>query len=110
MQIKTTMTYPVSHLSEWLKSTTQETTGAGENVEKKEPWCTVGGNANWCNHLEDSMEVPQKVKNRNALQSSNHTTGYIPKEYKNTNLKRHMTPLLLQHYLQQPKHPSIDQW
>ena len=33
------------HLSEWLKSTTQETTDVEEDVEKKEPSCTVGGNA-----------------------------------------------------------------
>ena len=36
------------------------------------------------------MEVPQKVKNRTTLQSSNHTTGYLPKEYKNTNSKGYM--------------------
>ena len=29
---------------------TQETTSAGEDVEKKEPSCTVGRNANWCSH------------------------------------------------------------
>jgi len=39
-----------SHLSEWLKSTTQETTGIDEDVEKGEPSCPVGGNANWCSH------------------------------------------------------------
>lgn len=32
--------------------------------------------------VENSMEVPQKVKNRTILQSSNHTTEYLPKEYK----------------------------
>ena len=37
--------------------------------------------------LENSMEVPQKVKNRTTLQSSNCTTGYLPKEYENTNSK-----------------------
>ena len=39
-------------LSEWLKSTTQETTGVGEDVEKREPSCTIGGSAtaNWCSH------------------------------------------------------------
>ena len=35
-----------SHLSERLKLTTQETTGVGEDVEKGEHFCTVGGNAN----------------------------------------------------------------
>ena len=39
-----------SHQSEWLKSTVQKTTGAGEDVEKGESSCTVGGNANWCSH------------------------------------------------------------
>ena len=37
--------------------------------------------------LEDSMEVSQKVKNRATLQSSNFTTRYLLKEYKNTDLK-----------------------
>ena len=39
-----------SHLSEWLKLTTQETTGVGEDVEKGEPSHSVAGNANWCSH------------------------------------------------------------
>ena len=34
--------------SEWLKWTNQETIDAGEDVEKQELSCTVGGNANWC--------------------------------------------------------------
>ena len=38
-----------SHWSGWLKLTTQET-DAGEDVEKWEPSCTVGGNTNWCSH------------------------------------------------------------
>ena len=25
-------------------------TSAGEDVENRGPWCTVGGNANWCGH------------------------------------------------------------
>ena len=35
------------HLSEWLKSKAQETTGVGKDVEKGEPFCTAGGNANF---------------------------------------------------------------
>ena len=45
-----TVRYHPSHLSEWLKSTAQQTTGVGEDVEKEEPSCTVGRNANWCSH------------------------------------------------------------
>ena len=39
-----------SRQSEWLKWTNQETIDAGEEVEKWELSCTVGGNANWCSH------------------------------------------------------------
>ena len=36
------------------------------------------------------MEFPQKVNNGTALWSSNCTTGYLPKGYKNTDLKWYM--------------------
>ena len=42
--------------------------------------------------LEISIEVFQKVKNRTPLESSNCTTGYLAKEYKNTNSKGYMHP------------------
>ena len=38
---------PHLYLSEWLKSTMQETTGVGEAADKGEPSYSVGGNANW---------------------------------------------------------------
>ena len=44
--------------------------------------------------VENRMEVRQKVKNRTTLQSSNHTTGHLPKEYKNTNSKGYMHPFI----------------
>ena len=40
--------------------------------------------------LENSVEVPQKVKNRTTKQSSNPTIGYLPTKYKSTNLKGFM--------------------
>ena len=42
--------------------------------------------------VEDSMEVPQKIKNRNTIRSSNPSIGYLLKEYENTNSKRYMHP------------------
>ena len=39
-----------SHLLEWLFSKRQETASAGEDVEKREPLCTVNGKVNWCRH------------------------------------------------------------
>ena len=35
--------------------------------------------------VENNMEVDQKVKNRTTPGSNDHTTGYLPKEYKNSN-------------------------
>ena len=81
-----------SYLSEWLNSKTQETTCIGEDVEKPYPLALREGMEIVAVTVEDSMEVPQKVKNRTTLRFSNHTTGYLPKEYKNTNSKGHMYP------------------
>ena len=38
------------------------------------------------------MEVPQKIKKRNTIWSYNSTTGYLPKENKNNNMKRYSHP------------------
>ena len=37
-----------------------------------------------------SMKMPQKIKNRIAIQSRNATSVYLSKENKNTNSKRYM--------------------
>ena len=37
-------------MSELLSSINQQTSSAGEDVEKGEPFCTVGVNADWCSH------------------------------------------------------------
>ena len=34
------------------------------------------------------MQVPQEIKNRTTVGSSNPTAGYLSKEYENMNLKR----------------------
>ena len=49
MQIKTTVRY---HLpwSEWPSLKSLKITNAGEDVEKREPSHTVGGNVRWCSH------------------------------------------------------------
>ena len=40
--------------------------------------------------LENSMEAPQKIKNRTTLQPSNCTTRYLPKGYRCAVSKGHM--------------------
>ena len=36
----------------------------GEDEEKREPLCTVGGNVNWCNHCGKQYGGFHKTKNR----------------------------------------------
>ena len=45
------------HLSEWLKSKS-----VGEDVEKKEPSCTAGGNANWCSYSGKQYGSSSKIE------------------------------------------------
>ena len=51
----------------------------------------VGGNANW-HTLENSMEVPQKVKSRTSLWPRNCVTRYLSKGYKISDLRGHVHP------------------
>ena len=39
----------------------------GKGVEKREPLYTVGGNVNWCSHLENSMELLQKTTENRTI-------------------------------------------
>ena len=74
-------------MSQSLKSTTQETTSVGKDVEKGNPFPLLVGMPTGAATLENNMEVPQEVKNRTTLPCSNCTTRHLPKEYKNTNSK-----------------------
>ena len=42
----------------------QVITSVGEVGEEKEPLFTAGGNVNWYSTIENSIKVPQKIKNR----------------------------------------------
>ena len=57
----------ISPLSERLPSKRQGIPSAGEDVEKKEPLCTVGRNLNWSSLYGNSTEVPQIIKIQNHL-------------------------------------------
>ena len=58
--------WDTSYLSDWLFSKRQETSG-GEDVEKREPSCTVGGNVTWFSHCGKLLRVLKKAKNRTAV-------------------------------------------
>ena len=66
--------------------------------------------------LENSMEIPQEIKNGTAFWPSDPTSGNISKEIQNTNSKEHKHPYVLcsvtyncQEW-KQPKSPSVDEW
>ena len=82
IQITTMMRYHLTPVR-WLKWTTQETKGVGEDVKKGGPSCTVwvGAQAGAA-ALENSIEGPQEVTNRTTLWSSSCTLGIYPKDTK----------------------------
>ena len=63
-----------------------------EGVEKGEPFCTVGGNADWGSHCGKQYELPQKIKNGTASWPSDSTFRNLSKETWNTNSKEDVHP------------------
>ena len=66
MQIQTKIRYHLTQ-SEWPSSKNLQAVNAGENVEKREPPCTVGGNVNWYNYYGDSMEISLNTRNKISI-------------------------------------------
>ena len=66
--------------------------------------------------LENSMEVPQRSKNRTTLQPSNCTTRHLSKGYRCAVLKGHVHPMFIAalstiaKVWKEPKCPSMDEW
>ena len=60
--------------------------------------------------LENGVEVPQKIKNRTALQPSNCTTRYLSKGYRYAVWKGYMLPNVYSSTIHnsQKAHMSID--
>ena len=70
IKIKITMRFEItmrSLLLEWLLSTRQKITSVGKDVEKGKLLYTVDEDVNWYMHMENSMEMPQKIKNRTTI-------------------------------------------
>ena len=89
MQIKTTVSYHLT-LPERLKSKTQEATSVGEDVEGKEPSCTVGGSANWWKLRKTAWRFLSKLKIELPYDPVIVLLGMYPKHYKDTNAKGYM--------------------
>ena len=62
VQIKTTMRYHLTPIR-YLLLINQQTISAGEDVEKREPFCTVSANVNWYNHCGKQYgDISKKFK------------------------------------------------
>ena len=83
-----------SHLSEWLTLTTQATTDVGEDAERENiSFALLVGMQTGAATLENSIEVPQKTKNRTTLQPSNCTTKHLSTRYRCALSTGHMHPM-----------------
>ena len=72
VKIKTTMSY--HHKPVRMTIIKKSTVNAGEDVEKREPSCTVGANVNWFCHLVQppSIEdIPLKTKEKKKSKKTN---------------------------------------
>ena len=81
-----------SHWSEWPSLKSLQIINAEEDMKKREPSSTLGGNVCLYSHCENSMEVPQKIENRITIGSSSSTPGHIPGQ--NYNLERYTHPYI----------------
>ena len=73
---------------------------------------TISESAKWLSHVENSMEVPQKIKNIN-LRSLNLFLNIHPKKIKTLTWKAICTPMFTAALLKEPRHgnnPSAYQW
>ena len=97
-QIKITRSYHLTPVKTVIIKTNLQTVNAGDEVEKREPSCTTGGNVNWYSHCGEQYGGSLKTKNRTTIWPSNATTGHIP--WENYNSKQHAPQCSLQHYFQ----------
>ena len=81
MQIKTTVRYHLTPVR--MAVINKSTTSADEDVEKREPSCTVGGNVHWCSHCGSSIgDTSKKLKMDLPFDPAIPLLGIYPKEPK----------------------------
>ena len=86
MQIKTTVRYHLT-LVRMASSKSLQIINAGEGVEKKESFYSVGGNVNWCNHC--IKQYGGSLKKTLKIELPHDPITPPPKKTK-TNLKRYI--------------------
>ena len=109
-----------SHLLEWLLSKRHEITSVGEDVEKRKPLCTIGGDVNWCSHYGDWCSTLwrflKKLKIELPYDPAIPLLGIYPKKTKSLIWKDICTPMFIPALFtiintwKHPKCPSRDEW
>ena len=93
----------------------KEIINVGEDVKKREPWCTSGGNVHWCSHC--GKQYGGSAKNYKTELPHNPAIpllGIYLTKLKNTNSKNICTPVFFVALLttikiwKQSKHPLTD--
>ena len=79
IQIKTTMRQHLTPVRMAIIKR-QEEISVGEDVERREPQCSIDGDVTWYSHYGKQCGVSSKIKNKTTVRSSNPTSGYISKE------------------------------
>ena len=101
-----------SYMLEYLLSKRQVITNAGKDMKRK-PFYTVGS-IDWYSHYENCMQVPQEIKNRTTIWSSNPASGYISKGNKIIILRKylysHVHCSIIHSSQKQPKYPLMNEW
>ena len=75
-----------------LPSINQQKTSVVEDVEKRESYCIIGGDADWCSHCKKQDGDTSKYHTESAFWPSNPTSGNTSKGTQNTNSKGHKHP------------------
>ena len=111
--IKTTMRYHLTPVWNWKHKKQQ----VSERMWRKgNPLTLSVGMQTGAAAVENSMEAPQKVKNRATLWFSNCTNEYLPKKHKILIQRDACTPMFIVALLtiaklwKQPKCPLINEW
>ena len=87
---------------------------SGEDVEKKKHFCTVGGNADWCNHCAKLFGDTSKNKTWSCLLVS--LLVIYPNKPQTLIQKNIHTPMVIAVLFtitkiwKEPKCPSIEEW
>ena len=116
IQIKTTIRYHLAPVR-MPQLTTQATTDVGEDAEKEDLFCIVGGNASWCSHSGNTVwRSLQKLKIALPYDSVIALLGIYPRDTGTLFQRDKCTPMFTAalstavEVWKEPKCPSKDKW